>query len=413
MNRRFEVKGTDSIELSIPISESYEDNGNIYLVGLASVALEKSDNGIVMTEAAIQKMKETCKGLPGFVNHDPDLIFGKIVDVVETSPSEFKPVFEVLPAHDNPDVAAAREKVMYWLDNGIPLGLSVGGSMVDWEISEEYGKDYSVVIYDLALHEVSVTPIPAVNSTRGTLDRVGMSLNQCIAESILIREASWSLYRRGYSHALSLIKSGKYTDASWSKPTLSDFGGDVKEYSLYCLAYDPGGDSDSAGSYGYPYGKNGQVYLNALKAIKSAAAGGRGAEKNQSLYDAADRLLQMVSDKEESAMNDEVKEMFKEIKEDIETISAKLLELEEEPEVVEEEETSEDVLEVVDGKVEEAVSKLLEDEEFLERIAEKVLKRVLTDRKTERPIVKEKPKKVEESKPEAYTSLELIEKFSG
>jgi len=105
---------------------------------------------------------------------------------------------------------------------------------------------------------------------------------------------AWKLNSKGYSHARGLIEEGAVTDAEWSAPNLEDFK-DIGEYALFHLAVDPDADPETAGAYGYPYGKNGKVYVRALRAIRSAAAGARGATPNKEIFDAAGRLLDMVN----------------------------------------------------------------------------------------------------------------------
>ena len=104
----------------------------------------------------------------------------------------------------------------------------------------------------------------------------------------------WKLHNKGFEHAKKLIKDGKISDEKWSKPNLSDFK-DIEEYALFHLAIDPDKDTKTAAAYAYPYGKDGQVYINAIKAIRSAAAGGRGAEENKELFDAAGKLLDQIT----------------------------------------------------------------------------------------------------------------------
>lgn len=106
---------------------------------------------------------------------------------------------------------------------------------------------------------------------------------------------TWKLNREAYNHAVQLIESGHVTDEAWEKPRLEDFK-DLEEYALYHLAVNPDADPDTAAAYGYPYGRDGKVYLAALRAIRSAAAGGRGATANQEIFEAAGRLLDMANE---------------------------------------------------------------------------------------------------------------------
>ena len=106
---------------------------------------------------------------------------------------------------------------------------------------------------------------------------------------------AWKLNRDAYNHAVQLIEAGNVTDEAWEKPRLEDFK-DLEEYALYHLAVNPDADPDTAAAYGYPYGRDGRVYLAALRAIRSAAAGGRGATANREIFEAAGRLLDMANE---------------------------------------------------------------------------------------------------------------------
>lgn len=104
----------------------------------------------------------------------------------------------------------------------------------------------------------------------------------------------WKLNRKAYNHAMKLIEEGKINEGEWSAPNLSDFK-DITEYSLFHLAVDPERDPETAGAYAYPYGKDGEVYIQALRSIRSYSAGARGAEKNQEIFDASGRLLDKIA----------------------------------------------------------------------------------------------------------------------
>jgi len=105
---------------------------------------------------------------------------------------------------------------------------------------------------------------------------------------------AWKLNNKAFEHAKKLIKDGKISDEKWSKPNLSDFK-DIEEYALFHLGKDPEGDPKLAGSYAYPYGRDGKVYIQALKAIRAYSAGARGAEKNDEIYKAAGTLLDQIA----------------------------------------------------------------------------------------------------------------------
>ena len=105
---------------------------------------------------------------------------------------------------------------------------------------------------------------------------------------------AWKLNQKAYQHARELIEAGKITEDPWKAPTLEDFDGNIEEYALYHLAKDMNGDPKNTGTYGYPYGKNEKVYIRALNAIRTSAAGARGATPNKEIYDAAGKLMEML-----------------------------------------------------------------------------------------------------------------------
>ena len=78
-----------------------------------------------------------------------------------------------------------------------------------------------------------------------------------------------NLNSKGYDNAVSLIKEGKYnTDEEWDF-TAEDgdkiLGDDNwEQYERWFLAYDDEASEDTKGRYGYPFGKNNEVYRKAL-----------------------------------------------------------------------------------------------------------------------------------------------------
>jgi len=63
------------------------------------------------------------------------------------------------------------------------------------------------------------------------------------------------------------------------------------------------GDPEAAGTYGFPIGKDGEIYRKGVIAAKSAAAGARSGTKNEAIYNAADKLLKLIEKKRESGDN--------------------------------------------------------------------------------------------------------------
>ena len=158
----------------IPLNQDGED----LLVGVGSTT-NKSLSRHKMSQNAIAQMKQQAIGLPGFLNHDPDQVFGQIVDVKQSGPDKYIPVFKMLSTHENPAVNVARDKVNHWLDNGMQLGLSMGGVIQEAKLVEQYDDkgnliDYHLDIQSIKLLETSVTPIPAIWDTRGTVKKEGV-----------------------------------------------------------------------------------------------------------------------------------------------------------------------------------------------------------------------------------------------
>jgi uncharacterized protein len=105
---------------------------------------------------------------------------------------------------------------------------------------------------------------------------------------------SVSLNRTAYNHADSLISHGKVNTGAWSfdaadgNKLLGPKGTDWTSYGTWFLGVDASAASDTKDHYKYPFGKDGEVYLAALRAIRSRASQqGAGA-----IFGAAGRLLQ-------------------------------------------------------------------------------------------------------------------------
>ena len=108
-----------------------------------------------------------------------------------------------------------------------------------------------------------------------------------------------NLNSKGYDNAVSLIKEGKYNiDSDWDFTAAdgNELLGDDEwdEYAKWFLAYDSDAEEDTKGKYGYPFGKNGEVYRKALIATRQYA----GRFKLEAIFDAAGKLIDMIDSKE-------------------------------------------------------------------------------------------------------------------
>lgn len=82
----------------------------------------------------------------------------------------------------------------------------------------------------------------------------------------------------GVSHAHSLVDAGKINRGSWSfsaedgNKLLGPNGDDWANYSKWFLATHPDETEKTKNYYGYPFGKNGEVYRNAVISAKGRAS---------------------------------------------------------------------------------------------------------------------------------------------
>ena len=130
-----------------------------------------------------------------------------------------------------------------------------------------------------------------------------------------------NLNSKGYDNALSLTKSGKYNiDSDWDF-TAADgnklLGDDNwSEYEKWFLAYDSEAEEETKGRYGYPFGKNGEVYRKALIATRQYA----GRFNLDAIFDAAGKLIDLI-DNQESANEIHEKRHIVSITEDEKTVT--------------------------------------------------------------------------------------------
>jgi ribosomal protein L40E len=121
------------------------------------------------------------------------------------------------------------------------------------------------------------------------------------------KKSDYTVNQTCYDNAVKQIKAGEINNGTWKKPTFADFDSDIDEYKKYALAVHPDGDATLSGSYGFEIGKNGKIYRQGVIAAKTAAAGGRSkAGKNDAIYQAADKLLQLI-DADDEEVNQSIK----------------------------------------------------------------------------------------------------------
>lgn len=144
---------------AIPLKKDSTSNGTLVLIGTASTT-DKDTMGDKIADEAIVSMKEQLEnGLTLFDSHEYtlDTVYGKIYNR-EGPDDELSVYFEILESK--------RAKIEELLDNGIELGLSIGGMVLDSEYSDD-----TYTIKEIKLIEISLTPLPANLDTLGTVTR--------------------------------------------------------------------------------------------------------------------------------------------------------------------------------------------------------------------------------------------------
>lgn len=148
-----------------PIQKSNElnEDGSLILEGVASTS-GIDLQGDIVSEQAMESMKEHATKLNIHANHEYDLfdgVIGHITEVLDTDEKTFKIKFIILPEY--------AEKIKTMLDLGIKLGLSIGGDVTNWKEIETPDGGWAWIIEDIILFEVSLTPMPANWDTFGTV----------------------------------------------------------------------------------------------------------------------------------------------------------------------------------------------------------------------------------------------------
>jgi hypothetical protein len=334
------IKENIPFNVIVPVvqqSTPTDPNKPVTIEGLARTT-DMSISHHLTTENCIQSMKDQITNaakaeqpIPSFLDHDPNKIIGNITGVKDSKTTELWPITELLPLSGNQQVDAPVQQVQHWIDNNIRLGMSISGLMTDSKFIEDMDtENWWIEINDIQLMENSITPIPAQEETQGTVaiknsckygfcEQLGPQIkeylkltNPMITEQIdRIEEAKKSDYVVNQTcddNAVKQIKAGNVDNGTWSKPNASDFSS-IDDYIKIALAKHPDGDPKLAGTYGFEIGKsNGKISRQGVISAKTMAAGGRStAGKNTAIYNAADKLLQLIDGSDDGKQEDSVK----------------------------------------------------------------------------------------------------------
>lgn len=112
---------------------------------------------------------------------------------------------------------------------------------------------------------------------------------------------------KGYDNALELVKAGKVDkDGEWDFTTddgnalLGEDGDNWSNYGKWFLGIDTQADKETKAHYGYPYGKDGRVYREALIATRQYA----GRFNLDDIFDAAGKLLDIIDEEKDNGYFD-------------------------------------------------------------------------------------------------------------
>jgi len=176
-------KSNIPVKLSLGFNQSFMSGDDTYVEFLAS-NMDTSSGGHKMTENSIRTMKKQAIGLPVFVNHNPDAVCANITNVKATQDHEFRPIAKLFSETGDSKVDTPVKTVKNWLDNGVGVGASIGATILQMKFKEE-DKNPIVEVNNLRLHEVSLTPIPAILGTAGSVRTFREGLCQSIGNQVV------------------------------------------------------------------------------------------------------------------------------------------------------------------------------------------------------------------------------------
>lgn len=147
-------------------TEKKQTNKNqpLILEGVASTS-DIDLEGDIITPECIENFKLQATNCNIHNNHNVGLddVIGTVLEVLDSDSKTLKIKFSILPLF--------REHIEECIDNGVKLGLSIGGTIEDYTTSEE-----GLKIKSMMLHEISLTPLPANWNTMGSVVKEGQSV---------------------------------------------------------------------------------------------------------------------------------------------------------------------------------------------------------------------------------------------
>ena len=129
----------------------------LILEGVASTS-DIDLEGDYITPQCIESFKLQATNCNIHNNHNVGLddVIGTVLEVLDSDDKTLKIKFSILPLF--------RKHIEECIDNGVKLGLSIGGTILDYDTGDD-----GLKIKNMMLHEISLTPLPANWNTMGTV----------------------------------------------------------------------------------------------------------------------------------------------------------------------------------------------------------------------------------------------------
>lgn len=129
----------------------------LILEGVASTS-DIDLEGDYITPQCIESFKNQATNCNIHNNHNVGLddVIGTVLEVLDSDNKTLKIKFSILPLF--------RKHIEECIDNGVKLGLSIGGTILDYDTGDD-----GLKIKNMMLHEISLTPLPANWNTMGTV----------------------------------------------------------------------------------------------------------------------------------------------------------------------------------------------------------------------------------------------------
>lgn len=175
IKKEFKITSKLPTQKSVVKSLDLNEDGSLDLEGVASTT-NVDLQGDTITKECIEKMKQQALNRNIHADHIYDLndVIGAITDVYDTNPNVLKIKFRIIPS--------VAPKIKELLDTGVHLGLSIGGTILDYAESYTDDGDYGWIVKDINLLEISLTPLPANWDTMGTVTTAkGVAMAKCLS----------------------------------------------------------------------------------------------------------------------------------------------------------------------------------------------------------------------------------------